>query len=99
MINRKLTLFRVIFFCLLNAIIFATISGLVKNFSSKWNQHLLLAISIVITYGLTILFTKWEKLQLKNVGVVASSATFKKLFIGFGIGLFMTLLQPVLVLL
>jgi membrane protease YdiL (CAAX protease family) len=84
---------------LLCAIALATTSGMVKNFASEWNQHLLLIITIAITYSLTILFTKREKLPLKKVGVVVNKATAKKVAIGFGIGLFMTLLQPVFVLL
>ena len=90
---------RPILFCLLCAIALATISGLVKNFPSEWNQHLLLVITIVITYGLTVLFTRWEKLPLKKTGVVANKATAKKVAIGFGIGLLMTMLQPIIVLL
>lgn len=90
---------RPILFCLLCAIALATISGLVKNFPSEWNQHILLFITIIITYGLTLLFTRWEKLPLKKAGVVANKTTAKKVAIGFGIGLLMTALQPVIVLL
>lgn len=97
--NRKMTLIRAIIFCLLCAIILATFSGLTKGLPTEWNQHLLLLISIVITYGLTITFTKWEKLQLKEVGIVSHKMTFKKICIGFGIGLLMTLLQLAFVLL
>ncbi len=99
MINRKLTIFRVVLFCLLCAIILATISGLTKNLLTEWKQHLLLVITIIITFSLTIVFTKWEKLQLKKVGVVPNQMTFWRVSIGFGIGLFMTLLQPAFVLL
>lgn len=90
---------RPILFCLLCAIALAAISGLIKNFPSELNQHLLLIITIAITYGLTILFTRWEKLPLEKVGVLANKTTSKKVVIGFGIGLLMTLLQPVIVLL
>ena len=93
MTYRKLTLIRVVLFCLLCAIALATFSGLTKNFLTEWKQHLLLIITIAFTYGLTIIFVKWEKLQLKDVGVAANNMTFKKVVIGFGIGLFMTLLQ------
>lgn len=99
MTNRKLTIIRVVFFCLLCPIILATISGLIKDFHTEWNQHLLLIVTIAITYGFTILFVKWERLQLKDVGVIANNMTFKKVVIGFGIGLFMTMLQPAFVLL
>jgi len=77
----------------------ATISGLVKNFSTEWNQHLLLFVTVVITYGLTILFTRWEKLTLKKAGVVPNRATWKKVAVGFAAGILMTALQPAIVLL
>lgn len=96
---RKLTLIRVVIFCLLCAVALAIFSGLTKTFHTEWKQHLLLIITIAIVYILTIFFTKWEKLHLKNVGVVPGQATFKKIAIGFGIGLFMTLLQLAFVLL
>ena len=70
-----------------------------KNFPTEWNQHLLLIITIAITYGLTILFAGWEKRSLKKVGIVAGKRTLKKVAIGFGVGLLMVLFQAVLVLL
>jgi membrane protease YdiL (CAAX protease family) len=96
MINRKWTIFRVVLFCLLCAISLATFSGLLKGSGTRWNQHLLLVITIAVIYGLTILFVKWEKLRLTDVGVVASKSTFKKMLAGFGIGFLMTALQPAL---
>ena len=96
---KKLKIIRPVLFCLLCAITLAAISGLVKNFPSEWNQHLLLIITIGITYGLTMLFTSWEKIPLKKAGVVANKTTLKKVAIGFGIGLLMTLLQSGIVLL
>ena len=99
MTYRKLTLIRVVIFCLLCAISLAAFSGLIKKIPTGWNQHLLLIITIAVTYILTIFFTKWEKLPLKNMGVVPGKATFKKIVTGFGIGFFMTLLQLAFVLL
>lgn len=84
---------------MLCATIFAIISGLFKNFPSNWNQHLLLTVTIVLTYGLTILFAKWEKRPLKSIGIVANKNTAKKIVIGFGLGLAMTALQLCIVLL
>ena len=43
------------------------------------------------------MFTRWEKLPLEKVGVVANKTTPKKLAAGFGVGLLMTLLQPAIV--
>lgn len=96
--NGNLTIIRVVFFCLLCPIVFAAISGLTKNLQTEWKQHLLLIITIAIIFCLTIAFTKWEKLKLKDIGIIPNVATFKKVTTGFGIGLLMTFLQLVLVL-
>lgn len=98
MADRKSTIIRVVVFCLLCAIILATLSALIKYLNTEWNQHLLLIISIAIACVFTILFVKWEGLQVKDVGVVANSKTIEKVVIGFGIGLSMTVLQLALVL-
>ncbi|HEX2846941.1 MAG TPA: type II CAAX endopeptidase family protein [Chitinophagaceae bacterium] len=90
---------RPVLFCVLCAIALAAISGLTKELPSEWNQHLLLFFTIIITYGLTILFAKWDGLPLKKTGVVAGKTTLRKLIIGFGMGLLMTFLQPLIVLL
>lgn len=97
--NRNLTLIRVILFCLLCAATVALFSGVTKNLSSEWKEHLLLVIAIVVSYGLVIGFTKWEKLRPQDVGIVPNNSTFKKIAAGFGIGILMTALQPALVLL
>ncbi|MEJ7679563.1 MAG: type II CAAX endopeptidase family protein [Segetibacter sp.] len=94
-----MTITRVVLFCLLCAITLAIISGLIKDLNTEWNQHLLLIVTIAITYSLTILFVKWERLQLKDVGILSNNMTLKKVIIGFGIGLLMIMLQPAFVLL
>ena len=99
MSTRYQKIFRVLFFCLLCPIVLATISGITKNLITDWREHILFVIAIGITYSLTMVFTKWEKLKLKNVGIIPNKATFRRCIFGFGIGLFMTFLQLVFVLL
>ncbi len=99
MVNRKFTLIRVVAFCLLCAILLAAFSGLVKGLPVAWNQHLQLVILVVITYGLSVLFAKWEKLPLSSIGIVPRSASLQKVLAGFAIGMLMASLQPVFVLL
>jgi membrane protease YdiL (CAAX protease family) len=98
-IKMILKVIRPILFCFISAIALATFSGTIKDFPSEWNQHLLLIVVIAITYGLTILFSRWEKLPLKMVGVVAHKSTLKKVVAGFVIGLLMASLQPLFIIL
>ncbi len=97
--NRKLTLIRAVFFCLLCATTLAVFSPLTKSLTTEWGNHLLLIIAIIITYGLVILFTRWEKLRRQDVGIVPDKGTIKRIASGFVIGLLMTSLQPAIVLL
>ncbi|WP_407481125.1 type II CAAX prenyl endopeptidase Rce1 family protein [Elizabethkingia meningoseptica] len=87
---------RPVLFCLLCAASLALVSGLIKDIPTKWNQHLLLIITICIVVCLTLLFGKWEKYTSKDIGIKLSKTSIKMIITGFGIGLLMTLLQPVI---
>lgn len=87
-----------ILFCALSALALALTSGMVKDWPTHWNQHILLAITISITFILTLLFSKWDGFTLKQLGVVPTGATLKKVAIGFGIGLLLAMLQPIIIL-
>ena len=62
--NSAMTFIRAVLFCLLCAIALAAFSPVTKTFSTDWKEHILLILAIIVTYGLVILFTKWEKLPL-----------------------------------
>jgi len=97
--NRSLVITRVTFFCLLNAVVLAAVSGVTKGVSFAWKQQVILCVTISITFLLIMGFTKWEQLTLHEVGIVPHKSTVKKVGIGFGIGLLMALLQPVFIVL
>lgn len=93
------TVVRAILFCLSCAATLATVSAVVKGLPNAWSQHLLLIIASAITFGITVLFVRWEKLKLSDVGVVPGRFTFKRLAIGFLIGMILAFLQSAFVLL
>ena len=95
----RYTLGRVLLFCLISAIVLATLSGLTAGISKQWSQHLLIALAAIITFGITILFVRWEGIRLSDVGVIPRRGSLLRVVIGFLIGLILALLQPVLVLL
>lgn len=97
--NRKSTFLRSILFCAASAFILALFSGIFKGLPNEWSQHLLLLITILISLALTVLFTRWEGLTLKDLGVLPGSKTASRLVIGFFIGSIFSLLQPALVML
>lgn len=54
-------------------------------------------LAALVAFFLVVLFTKWDKLQLKDVGVIPGKLTLKRFIIGFGVGLSMAMCQIVLV--
>jgi CAAX protease family protein len=93
------TLGRVLLFCLISAVILATLSSLTRGLPNQWSQHLLVSLAAIITFGLTIFFVRLEGLTLNDVGVIPRRGSLLRVGIGFLIGLFLSVLQPVLVLL
>ncbi|MDB4925011.1 CPBP family intramembrane glutamic endopeptidase [Mucilaginibacter sp.] len=94
------TLLRVLLFCLSCAIVLAATSRLTQGWpGSKWVSIVSIAIAAAGSLVLTILFVRWERLKLKDVGVVPVNKSILRLFTGFVIGLFLAGMQPMLVLL
>src|SRR6266516_3423898 len=93
------TLARVLLFCVSCAFVLAAVSRLVKGLPKLWSQHLLVFIAATITLGLTTLFVRWEGLKMGDVGVKPGRSSLIKMSIGFLAGMFLSFLQPLLVLL
>jgi membrane protease YdiL (CAAX protease family) len=64
----------------------------------QWSQHLLVLIAAAVTFGLTILFVRWEGLKLKDVGVIPRRNSITRFFGGFLLGSILAILQAVLLL-
>jgi len=95
----KLTLGRVLLFCISCAVALAISSRLTKGMSSRWSQHLLVLIACIVTIGLTVLFVRWEGLRLSDVGVIPGRQSISRIGIGFIIGLLLALGHAALVML
>ncbi len=94
----KYTLLRVLIFCFCCALILIFISPLTNNFPKPWSEFLLGTIATILVFGLTIAFTRWEKIQLRDIGVIPNRQTLRKFILGFSIGLLLVFLQVMLVL-
>src|SRR3569833_285083 len=90
---------RVLLFCFGCAITLAITSGFAKSLSKPWNNLAALIAAILVTIGLTILFTRWERTGLKDVGMVPGKYSISRLSLGLIIGLVMSCSQPLLLLL
>src|ERR1700761_5252321 len=93
------TLVRVLLFCVGCAIILAVISRLTQGLLKPWSILILGLVSSLGALILTILFVRWEGLQLKDVGIVPGKNSLVRALAGFFIGLFLAVLQPLLVIL
>ncbi|MBB6499397.1 CPBP family intramembrane glutamic endopeptidase [Pedobacter cryoconitis] len=93
------TVCRAILFCLCCAIILAASSRLMQGLPvTEWNQFTLVMIASLGALILTILFSRWEGLQLRAIGLIPGSQSISRLLIGFTVGLFLAIMQPLLVL-
>jgi len=92
------TLGRVLLFCVSNTIVLAGVSRLTQGMPKQWSQHLLVFIASIITLALTAVFVRWEHLRMGDVGVTPGRHSVARVCIGFLIGMFLSFLQPLLVL-
>ena len=83
----KNTFGRVLLFCIFCALILIIVSPLTKGLAKPWSEIVLALTASLAVYGLTILFVRFEKLQLREVGVVPSKGTILHVVKGFIIGL------------
>jgi membrane protease YdiL (CAAX protease family) len=87
------TILQAVLFCLLSAMTLAFCSYLVKPLPSSWSSHLMLGCSIAITFIITLLFTRWSGLSLREIGAAPGRDTLKKFFVAFTIGLLLPVIQ------
>jgi membrane protease YdiL (CAAX protease family) len=89
---------RVLFFYICSVIILAFFSGLTKNISAKIADQLSILSAAVLTFLLVLIFTRWGKLNLNDVGIIPSRKSASRFFIGYSIGLLMAIIQALIVL-
>ncbi|MDC6364863.1 MULTISPECIES: CPBP family intramembrane glutamic endopeptidase [Flavobacteriaceae] len=92
------TLARVILFyaCTLIVIILAEI--LSESAEVNIAGQLSMFIATILSFFLVVIFTRWEKLKLNDVGIVPSKKSAPRFSIGFGIGLSIAIMQVMITL-
>ncbi|UIR57100.1 CPBP family intramembrane metalloprotease [Sphingobacterium sp. SRCM116780] len=68
-----------------------------KNLPKPWSDILLGSIASIAVFILTVVFSRWENLQLSEIGVVPRKQTLPLFGCGFGIGLLLAIAQGLLV--
>lgn len=98
-VSRLFTVGRVLLFCLSAAAGLAMASRVTQGVSKDYSEYVMLIIAGIITLGLTLLFTRWERLRLRDIGLKPDRSSALRVGIGFLIGLMLASLQPALVVL
>ncbi|HEX5283263.1 MAG TPA: type II CAAX endopeptidase family protein [Bryocella sp.] len=98
-ISGKLRLLaKVLLFLLLCAIILVITSGLISGLPSQWSGVAIGIITSLCTFGLTVLFLRWNRLKLSDVGEAVSSRSPFRLAVGLVCGFVLVALHLCLLL-
>jgi len=92
------TLVRVLLFYVLSVALLLFTSRITKTLPAKSADLLSIAIACFLTFGLVVLFVKWEKLSLKTVGVIPGAKSANRFALGYAMGLAMAGTQALIVL-
>lgn len=88
---------RVLLFCIGCGVILAITSGVTKGLTLIYSNILSIALALIGTLLLTVVFVKWERLKLRDVWVVPGDKTTRRVLTGLLIGSLLAMLQPLLV--
>lgn len=92
------TLGRILIFSFCCAVILILCSILTRNFPPKINDLSSVSLATIVTFILIILFLKWEKLKLSDVGILPGKYSLLRFISGYIIGIVMAASQALIVL-
>lgn len=78
---------RILLFLFSNVVILILASALSPKSSGVAQQLSISLIAAPLTYALTVVFTRWERLPLRDVGAVFTRASLRRFALGFLLGL------------
>lgn len=96
--KKSYTVGRVLLFSLSCAIILVFCSGLAQNIPFTFTDHLSILSAAMLTFLLILLFLKWEKLNLNEVGIIPGKYSISRFLCGYIIGFGMAASQALIVL-
>lgn len=96
-LHRWVGVTRVVLFMVSCANVLAAIAPMTPKLPSQWSQVALGAATSLAAFGLTALFARWDRIQLKDVGAAVSWPSLLRVAIGFLIGVILVGLQSSIV--
>lgn len=91
------TFWRVLLFCGSCAVILILCSSMTQNISANISDHISILSATVLTFILTLLFVKWEKLKLNDIGIIPDKHSIFRFLSGYAIGFCMAISQALIV--
>lgn len=88
---------RVALFTITCVIVLIAAGAAMPRLPSQWSQVILGVSTSLLTFGLTVLFARWDRLALKDVGAAIAHRSWLRLAIGFLIGFCLVGLQASIV--
>ncbi|MEO6723369.1 MAG: type II CAAX endopeptidase family protein [Ferruginibacter sp.] len=99
MLNKYLpTAIRVLLFCILCAVALIIFNSVTQGLKGIWSQILTALLTLIVALILTKLFSRWEKMPMKEAGIIPHRKSFSKFIIGWVIGVLLATLQPIIIL-
>lgn len=92
------TLARVIFFYACSIVVMLFSYTITENVSERIAGQLSMLSATILTFFLILIFTRWEKLKLNDVGIVPGKKSTSRFSIGFCIGLIIAIMQVMIAL-
>jgi len=91
------TTVRVLLFYVCSLIVLMFTSRFTKSLPEQTANMISMGAAVLLTIGLILLFTRWSKYRLSDVGLAPGKLTIQRFIIGFMVGLSMATLQAVTV--
>src|SRR5438132_4522474 len=85
--NRWLVLARVVLFLLSCAVVLAATAPLSAGLRGNWQELSIGTIASFGAFALTLLFVRWEKIRMEDVGAAVGRRSLARLTLGFFVGL------------
>jgi membrane protease YdiL (CAAX protease family) len=91
-VRRWIVLVRVALFMVACAVVLAAVSPIAAKMPGKWPELLIGLLASLGAFALTLLFVRWERLSLDDVGAAIDARSVTRLAFGFLIGLLLVAL-------
>lgn len=86
-VSRWRLIAKVLLFFVAAAVVLAVTSPVASRFAGKRVELVLGVLTMGLTFVLTVLFARWERLRLRNVGAAVGPGSLRRFFTGLGLGL------------